>query len=76
MPIDRYDFGPVVDGHDLPQQPCDPEPSGLLGDLPVLIGNTKDESSLYVMDDDAVWEGTLTEEGLRAAIDNRMAAPL
>ncbi len=67
--LDRYDFGPVVDGDDLPQQPCDPEPSGLFDDLPVLIGNTKDESALYVMDDDAVWEGTLTEEGLRATIE-------
>jgi para-nitrobenzyl esterase len=67
--LDRYDFGPVVDGDDLPQQPCDPEPSGLFDDVPVLIGNTKDESALYVMDDDAVWEGTLTEEGLRATIE-------
>jgi para-nitrobenzyl esterase len=23
--LDRYDFGPVVDGADLPQQPCEPE---------------------------------------------------
>jgi para-nitrobenzyl esterase len=67
--LDRYDFGPVVDGDDLQQQPCDPESSGLFDDLPVLIGNTKDESALYVMDDDAVWEGTLTEDGLRMAIE-------
>jgi para-nitrobenzyl esterase len=66
--LDRYDFGPVVDGDDLPYQPCDPEPLGLYDDIPVLIGNTKDESAAYVMDDDAVWEGTLTEAGLCAAI--------
>jgi para-nitrobenzyl esterase len=23
--LDRYDFGPVVDGSDLPQHPADPE---------------------------------------------------
>lgn len=66
--LDRYVFGPVVDGEDLPRQPCDPEPSKLFSDIPVLIGNTKDECTAYVMDDDAIWEDALTEDELRTAI--------
>jgi para-nitrobenzyl esterase len=54
--LDRYVFGPVVDGDDLPQQPCDPEPSELFDDIPVLIGNTTDENATYMMDDNAIWD--------------------
>src|SRR5262249_14928046 len=35
--LDRYDFGPVVDGGDLPQQPCDPAPAAFSDDIPLLI---------------------------------------
>src|SRR5207249_5111059 len=37
--LDRYDFGPVVDGSDLPQQPCDPVPTAFSDDIPLLIGD-------------------------------------
>jgi len=63
--LDRYDFGPVVDGNDLPQQPCDPEPAGFSDDIPLLIGDTKDEATRFLADDDAVWDRTLTEAQLR-----------
>jgi para-nitrobenzyl esterase len=64
--LDRYDFGPVVDGNDLPQQPCDPAPSALSDDIPLLIGDTAEEATRFLVDDDAVWERTLSEEALRA----------
>ena len=59
--LDRYDFGPVVDGSDLPQQPCDPLPTAFSDDIPLLIGDTKDEATRFLADDDAVWNRTLTE---------------
>jgi para-nitrobenzyl esterase len=68
--LDRYDFGPVVDGHDLPQQPCDPEPAAFSDDIPLLIGDTKDEATRFLVDDDAVWDRSLSEAELR----NRLAA--
>src|SRR5205085_10601029 len=68
--LDRYDFGPVVDGHDLPQQPCDPAPTAFSDDIPLLIGDTKDEATRFLADDDAVWNRTLTEPELR----NRLTA--
>jgi para-nitrobenzyl esterase len=63
--LDRYDFGPVVDGNDLPQQPCDPAPAGFSDNIPLLIGDTKDEATRFLADDDAVWNRTLTEAQLR-----------
>ncbi|MBV9017786.1 MAG: carboxylesterase/lipase family protein, partial [Alphaproteobacteria bacterium] len=33
--LDRYDFGPVADGSDLPQQPCDPAPAAFSDDIPL-----------------------------------------
>ena len=63
--LDRYDFGPVVDGEDLPQQPCDPAPAAISDDIPLLIGDTKDEATRFLADDDAVWNRTLTEPELR-----------
>ncbi|HJU18217.1 MAG TPA: carboxylesterase/lipase family protein [Stellaceae bacterium] len=67
--LDRYDFGPVVDGDDLPQQPCDPGPSALSDEVPLLIGDTKDEAARFLVDDDAVWERSLDEAALSARID-------
>jgi para-nitrobenzyl esterase len=66
--LDRYDFGPVVDGHDLPQQPCDPAPATFSDDIPLLIGDTKDEATRFLADDDAVWNRTLTEPELRTRL--------
>src|SRR5207244_4673539 len=59
--LDRYDFGPVVDGADLPQQPCDPAPAAISDNIPLLIGDTKDEATRFLADDDAVWNRSLTD---------------
>jgi len=66
--LDRYDFGPVVDGADLPQQPCDPIAPALSDDIPLLIGDMKDEATRFLADDDAVWNRTLTEVELRTRL--------
>jgi para-nitrobenzyl esterase len=45
--LDRYAFGPVVEGHDLPHQPFDPTATDLSDDVPVLIGGTDTVLALY-----------------------------
>ena len=66
--IDRYDFGPVADGTDLPAQPFDPAAPALADDIPLLIGGTKEESGFFLADDDEVWHRRLTDESLRARV--------
>jgi len=63
--LDRYDFGPVVDGSDLPQHPADPGAPPTADEIPLMIGGTREESAFFLADDDAVWNGTLTEAELR-----------
>ncbi len=66
--LDRYDFGPVADGGDLPTQPFDPAAPAIADDIPLLIGGTKEESGFFLADDDEVWHRRLTEESLHARI--------
>ncbi|HEX3862908.1 MAG TPA: carboxylesterase family protein [Stellaceae bacterium] len=66
--LDRYDFGPVVDGTDLPQQPFDPAAPAIADDIPLLIGGTHEESGYFLADDNEVWEQRLTEESFRKRI--------
>jgi para-nitrobenzyl esterase len=66
--LDRYDFGPVVDGHDLPRQPFDPEAPAIADKIPLLIGGTREESGFFLANDDEIWERRLTEESLRRRI--------
>jgi para-nitrobenzyl esterase len=66
--LDRYDFGPVVDGSDLPQHPGEPGAPEIADDIPLMIGGTREESAFFLADDDAVWNGTLSEEALRERI--------
>jgi para-nitrobenzyl esterase len=66
--LDRYDFGPVVDGSDLPQHPAEPEAPAIADDIPLMIGGTREESAFFLADDDAVWNGTLTEAELRQRV--------
>jgi len=66
--LDRYDFGPVVDGSDIPAHPFDPAASGVSDDVPLVIGNTRDEASLFLVGDDRVWNGTLTEAELKTYV--------
>jgi para-nitrobenzyl esterase len=65
--LDRYDFGPVVDGAVVSQHPAEPSTSPLGDDIPLMIGGTSHEASLF-LDDDAVWHRTLTEAQLRERI--------
>ncbi|MFM9939551.1 MAG: carboxylesterase/lipase family protein [Hyphomicrobiaceae bacterium] len=66
--LDRYDFGPVVDGDVLPEQPFDPKAPDISRDIPVMIGDTKDESAIFFAPDDKVWHRTLTEAELRERV--------
>ena len=66
--LDRYNFGPVIDGSVLPSHPFDPAAPALSDDVPMLIGGTKDESAIFLAPDDAVWNRTITEDDLRKRI--------
>ena len=66
--LDRYNFGPVIDGRVLPAQPYDPAATALSDDVPLLIGGTRIESSIFLAPDDAVWNRTVTEEDLAKRI--------
>lgn len=66
--LDRYPFGPVVDGTLLPRQPFDPDATAVSADIPLIIGDTTHEATLFVAHDDRVWHGTLTEDELRGWI--------
>ena len=66
--LDRYNFGPVIDGSVLPGQPFDPAAPSVSADVPILIGGTKDESAIFLAPDDAVWNRTVTEDDLRKRI--------
>jgi para-nitrobenzyl esterase len=66
--LDRYNFGPVIDGSVLPGQPFDPA-TGASDDIPVLVGDTKDESAIFLAPDDAVWNRTLSEADLRKRLE-------
>jgi para-nitrobenzyl esterase len=67
--LDRYDFGPVVDGSAVPQHPAEPGTSPLGDDIPLMIGGTAQEAALF-LDDDAVWHRKLSE----AEMHQRIAA--
>jgi para-nitrobenzyl esterase len=66
--LDRYNFGPVVDGKVIQAQPYDPAATALSDDIPLMIGGTKDESAIFLAPDDAVWNRTITEDELRKRI--------
>jgi para-nitrobenzyl esterase len=65
--LDRYDFGPVVESAVVTQHPCEPTTSPLGDSIPLMIGGTAREASLF-LDDDAVWHRTLTEDQLRERV--------
>ena len=59
-------FGPVVDGHSLPQQPWDPKAPEISADIPMIIGCCKDEPAEWCMPDDFLF--SLDAAGLRDRI--------
>jgi para-nitrobenzyl esterase len=66
--LDRYDFGPVVDGAGLPQHPAEPEAPAVSDHIPLMVGGTREESAFFLADDEEVWNGTLTEAELRRRV--------
>jgi para-nitrobenzyl esterase len=68
--FDRYPFGPVVDGAIVPRHPFDPDAPAVSADIPLLIGDMKDEMASFLATDEAVWNRTLTEQ----ALHDRVAA--
>jgi para-nitrobenzyl esterase len=63
--FDRYPFGPVVDGDILPTHPFDPAAPDVSADIPLIIGDMKDETANFLAPDDRVWKRTLTEAEMR-----------
>jgi para-nitrobenzyl esterase len=59
--FDRYPFGPVVDGDVVPRHPFDPDATEISRDIPLIIGDMKDETASFLAPDHLVWHRTLTE---------------
>ncbi|HMD84488.1 MAG TPA: carboxylesterase family protein [Terriglobia bacterium] len=57
------EVAPVVDGHSVPQQIWDPTAPAISADIPLIIGNCKDESTLFSTEDEGLFH--LDEKGLR-----------
>jgi para-nitrobenzyl esterase len=66
--LDRYPFGPVVDGDVVPAHPFDPVAPDVSADIPLIIGDMAQETTIFMATDDAVWFRTLTEEALCARV--------
>jgi para-nitrobenzyl esterase len=66
--LDRYQFGPVVDGTLLPRQPFDPDATPVSAEIPLIIGDCSHEASLFLAPDDKVWHRTLTEAELHTRV--------
>jgi para-nitrobenzyl esterase len=67
--FDRYAFGPVVDGDLLPTHPFDPAAPDISADIPLIIGDMKDETANYMASDERVWNRTLTEAQMQAKVE-------
>jgi para-nitrobenzyl esterase len=67
--FDRYKFGPVVDGDVLPAQPFDPVASDVCADVPLIIGDMKNETANFLAVVDRVWDRSLTEAEMRQRIE-------
>lgn len=59
-------FAPTVDGKILPQHPFHPKASPVSADVPVMIGNTRTEMTLFSANDEAAFH--LDESGLRTRV--------
>jgi para-nitrobenzyl esterase len=66
--FDRYPFGPMVDGSILPCHPFDKSAPDISADIPLMIGDMKDEMASFLAPDDRVWHRTLTEPELHDRI--------
>jgi para-nitrobenzyl esterase len=66
--LDRYNFGPVIDGKVLPAHPFEPATS-VSDDIPVMVGGTKDESAIFLAPDNAIWNRTLNDSDLHKKLE-------
>jgi para-nitrobenzyl esterase len=66
--LDRYPFGPVVDGEVVPRQPFDPDAPAISAGIPLIVGDCTHEAALFLAHDDKVWHRTLTEAEFAARI--------
>ena len=58
-----------LDGTVLPGHPFDPAATAVSADVPVLVGGVKDEMAIYLAPEDKIWNRTLTEDELRARVN-------
>jgi para-nitrobenzyl esterase len=66
-------FSPVVDGKILPQHPFDPVATPVSADIPLLVGCTREEATLFYLRDESVF--SLDEAGMRARLLEMMEEP-
>ena len=59
-------FDIVIDGHSLPHQTWDPKAPEESAEIPLLVGNDKDESSLFSLKDESLY--SLDDAGLRTRL--------
>jgi para-nitrobenzyl esterase len=64
--------GPVIDVHTLLRHPWDPDAPAISEEIPLLIGNDKDESSLFSFGNPNLY--TLDDAGLHAELTARIPA--
>ncbi len=62
--LDRYPFGPTMDGEVVAHHPGSPEGLAISAGIPLMIGDTAQEATLFLTHVDAVWHRTLSEDGL------------
>jgi para-nitrobenzyl esterase len=67
----RVDWGPVVDGLDIPDQPRALYESGAFAHVPLIVGATRDEGWVYV---DRSFPGGLTAEQFVDAVETEFGA--
>ena len=61
-------FSPAVDGKILPQHPFYPKASPVSADVPVMIGNTRTEMTLFSLNDPTAF--SLDDAGMRGRVNN------
>ncbi|MFI5034238.1 MAG: carboxylesterase family protein, partial [Reyranellales bacterium] len=66
--LDRYNFGPVIDGKVLPAHPFEPA-TAISDDVPVMVGGTKDESAIFLAPDNTIWNRSLADADLHKKLE-------
>jgi para-nitrobenzyl esterase len=66
--LDRYNFGPVIDGKVLPAHPFEPA-TAISDDVPVMVGGTKDESAIFLAPDNTIWNRSLADADLHQKLE-------